>query len=89
MLKNIPNLSNEVFFCLIIAIIILAVINIVGAIVIVAIIQHGKTKRTKILSERISPQKKNKMIEKLLKNEIESKNNIIMLAEYIADKLEK
>ena len=89
MLKNIPNLSNEVFFFLIIAIIILAVITIAGVIVIVAIIQHGKTKRTKILSERTSPQKKNKMIEKLLKKEIESKNNIIILAEYIADKLEK
>ena len=83
------QISNDNFLFLLVACLVaIALVGII-AIVITLIIQKGKTRRTEILSEKVSPRKKNKIIEKQLKKEIENKGNIIQLAEHIADKLGK
>ena len=83
------QISNDNFLFLLVACLVaIALVGII-AIVITLIIQKGKTRRTEILSEKVTPRKKNKIIEKQLKKEIENKGNIIQLAEHIADKLGK
>lgn len=56
-------------------------------IIIVYIIQSGKTKRTEILSGKTPPGKKKKIIGKQLKKE--TKNNASILHKYIKNKIKQ
>ena len=89
-IKHLPNyISNDIFLLFLVLCLIAIVLIGIVIVVSIVIVQHNKTKRTEILAQQTPSHKKKKIIEKQLEKEIENNGKIVMLAQYIADKLEK
>lgn len=76
MLNYISSISDDKFLSVICLLFLVVLTIMIGIIVAIAIIQHGKTKRTEILVQISSPKRKKEIAEKQLENEVSNNNDI-------------
>ncbi len=87
------KLSNNTFLTLILICFVAFIVLCVVAVIIVIVIQRGKTKRVKMLTDSVPPSKKDELIGKQLEKELEgiseNKNNILDFTKFISNNVKK